>query len=234
LPGRFRLAAQAAFEVLDETHRVVQTGGGVPNGLGALLVLDGARQVHLGRPGEVLSGDLDLERTLIGTRSAEPAAGTIQEPVAVAHPFLGVVETAGHRGLLLERLIHAEMSDLQPQRVHPNEGVWDRFSEQKIDLNDVSFTSPLLPRAKREILHVEIDRGLVRRRLEFAERDVFDLDVDLVDARACQEGLDNPRPVIRRDRGFGEGRREEEKGVRIVALNRRSRLKCVVTKRVRK
>ena len=80
----------------------------------------------------------------------------------------------------LERLVDAEIGDLQAQRIDANEGVRHGVAQHEIDLGDVRLPLPLLPRARREIRLLEIDRRLERRLVQLAKRDVLDLDVDLV------------------------------------------------------
>ncbi len=79
VPGRFRLAPQPAVQMLDEAHRVVEARRRALHAVGAVLVLDGARQIHLRRAREVVRGHLHVERRLIGCRAGQRAGCRARE-----------------------------------------------------------------------------------------------------------------------------------------------------------
>src|SRR5205823_4838561 len=104
---------------------------------------------------------------------------------------------------VLERLIDPEVRDLKAKRVDANEAVWYRIPHHEIDLGDVGFALALLSRSRRNVPLLEIDRRLVRRLVEFGERHVLDIDVDLIARGLREEVFDDARLFVLCDRRVG-------------------------------
>src|SRR4029453_4687863 len=105
---------------------------------------------------------------------------------------------------LLERLIDPEIGDLQAERVDPDELVGDPLAQDEIDLGDVRFAAPLMPRARRVQQLLKADGRLGRWRRQFAEADVLDEDVDLIGRGIREERLEYATLVVLGDGGTGQ------------------------------
>ena len=114
----------------------------------------------------------------------------------------------------LEGLVDAEVRDGQPQRIDEHHGVRNLVAEHERDLRDERLALLLLPAAGAVVDLLEVHGRLVRRVLELVERDVLDLDLDLV-AMAGQERLDGLRALVLGDRGVRQRGVEEVQRLRV-------------------
>src|SRR5262245_5162186 len=81
---------------------------------------------------------------------------------------------------LLERLIDAEVLDLESQRIHADELVWHVVAQDEVHLRDICFAAPFGPRTWRVEDLLERDSRLERRRTQFAQAHVLNGHLDLV------------------------------------------------------
>src|SRR5687768_8595189 len=70
---------------------------------------------------------------------------------------------------LLERLVDAEIRDLQPERVHPHKLVGNPVAHREVDLRDEGLAPAFLARPWRVQEPLEADRGPERRPRQLAQ-----------------------------------------------------------------
>src|SRR5690606_20913263 len=111
---------------------------------------------------------------------------------------------------ILERLIDAEVLDLQPQRIHPDELVGHMVAQYEVDLCDIGFTTSLCTGSRGVVDLLERDRRLEGWRLQLTQADVLHHHLDLVGGRIRHKHLQDPRLIVLSDRRVSESRIQEE------------------------
>ena len=135
---------------------------------------------------------------------------------------------------VLEGLVHAEVPDLEAERVHPDELVRDVVAKHEIHLGDQRLTAAFVSGAGRVGHPLKCHRRLVWRLRQLAEADVLNDHVDLI-GRPAATNISMPALLVLRDGGVGERLLEEQERVRVSSSTvARIRLKCLTTNCVRK